>query len=160
MSVKLRLARVGKKKSPIYRVVVADERAPRDGRFIEIIGQYHPQSDPSVINIKDDRALYWLAKGAQPTDTVHKLLTASGVWEQYKKENPAKAQARDVAAKKVVDAVQAKKAEEAKKAEAEKKAQEAEEAAAKAEAEAAAAPAEEASEETAADEAPAEESAE
>jgi small subunit ribosomal protein S16 len=81
---------VGKKKTPMYRVVVADERAPRDGRFIEIIGQYQPLNDPSMINIKDERALYWLGQGAQPTETVQKILIASGVWEQYEKSRPKK----------------------------------------------------------------------
>lgn len=95
MSVKLRLTRVGKKKNPMYRVVVADERAPRDGRFIEIIGQYQPLENPSMINIKDDRALFWLSQGAQPSETVQKILTASGIWEQYEKTRPKKSLAKE-----------------------------------------------------------------
>ncbi|MFN8015544.1 MAG: 30S ribosomal protein S16 [Acidimicrobiia bacterium] len=90
MSVKLRLTRVGKKKNPMYRVVVADERSPRDGKFIEIIGQYQPLAEPSMINIKDDRALYWLSEGAQPSETVQKILSISGIWEQYEKSRPKK----------------------------------------------------------------------
>lgn len=103
MSVKLRLTRVGKKKNPMYRVVVADERAPRDGRFIEIIGQYQPLEDPSMINIKDDRALYWLSQGAQPTETVQKLLSTAGVWEQYEKTRPKKSLEKAAARTKAIE---------------------------------------------------------
>jgi len=83
VAVKIRLMRVGKKKQPSYRVVVADGRSPRDGRYIEIIGQYGPRQDPSVVTIDDDKALAWLRKGAQPTDVIQKLLTQTGVWERY-----------------------------------------------------------------------------
>ena len=86
MAVKIRLMRVGKKKQPTYRVVVADGRSPRDGRFIEIIGQYAPREEPSRVSIDADSALAWLRKGAQPTEQVQKLLTATGVWEQYEAE--------------------------------------------------------------------------
>lgn len=86
MAVKIRLMRVGKKKQPTYRVVVADGRSPRDGRFIEIIGQYAPRAEPSAIEIDADSALAWLRKGAQPTEQVQKLLTVSGVWAQYEAE--------------------------------------------------------------------------
>ena len=79
MAAKIRLTRVGSKKNPIYRVVVADSRAPRDGRFIEIVGQYNPQTDPSVIEFKDDRIKEWLDKGAQPSNTVKRLLKAKGL---------------------------------------------------------------------------------
>ena len=75
MAVKLRLRRMGKKKQPIYKVVAADERSPRDGRFIEAIGLYNPITDPATIDIQEDRALYWLGVGAQPTDTVKNLLS-------------------------------------------------------------------------------------
>ncbi len=85
MSVKLRLARVGNKKNPIYRVVAADSRSPRDGRFIEILGQYNPQTEPSTISIDKDKTLKWLARGAQPTDMVGKLLNITGVKEEFKK---------------------------------------------------------------------------
>ncbi len=86
MAVKIRLMRVGKKKQPTYRVVVADGRSPRDGRFIEIIGQYAPRQDPSFCEIDAESALAWLRKGAQPTEQVQKLLTAQGVWAQYEAE--------------------------------------------------------------------------
>jgi small subunit ribosomal protein S16 len=86
VAVKIRLMRVGKKKQPTYRVVVADGRSPRDGRFIEIIGQYAPRQDPSFCEINADSALAWLRKGAQPTEQVQKLLTAQGVWAQYEAE--------------------------------------------------------------------------
>ena len=79
MSVKIRLARHGSKKNPIYRVVVADSRVPRDGRAIEEIGRYNPQLQPSLIEIDADRAREWLSRGAQPTETVRKLLTIAGV---------------------------------------------------------------------------------
>jgi small subunit ribosomal protein S16 len=90
LSVKLRLMRVGKKKQPTYRIVAADSRSPRDGRFIEIVGTYAPRSDPSEITVKSDKALAWLSKGAQPTETVRKLLQISGVWAEYESTRPAK----------------------------------------------------------------------
>ena len=83
MAVKLRLMRMGKKKQPTYRVVAADGRSPRDGRFIEIIGTYEPRQDPSVIKIDNDKAVKWLADGAQPTERVEKLLKISGAWEAH-----------------------------------------------------------------------------
>ena len=79
MAVKIRLARRGRKKLALYDVVVADARAPRDGRFIEKIGTYNPNTDPASININDDRALKWLLNGAQPTDTVKAMLSYRGV---------------------------------------------------------------------------------
>jgi small subunit ribosomal protein S16 len=78
MSVRVRLTRVGSKKNPIWRVVVADQRSPRDGRFIEMIGHYNPQTDPSTIVIDDERLQHWLARGAQPTGTVKQLVKAHG----------------------------------------------------------------------------------
>jgi len=87
LAVKIRLMRVGKKKQPTYRVVVADSRSPRDGRFIEILGQYEPRQDPSLVTIDGDRALHWLQNGAQPTDGAAKLLEISGVWDAYKQAN-------------------------------------------------------------------------
>jgi small subunit ribosomal protein S16 len=84
VAVKLRLMRMGKTKQPTYRIVAADSRSPRDGRFIEIVGTYEPRRDPSVITVDDDKALAWLRKGAQPTDRVQKLLVQSGTWAQYK----------------------------------------------------------------------------
>jgi len=83
VAVKLRLMRMGKKKQPTYRVVAADSHSPRDGRFIEIVGTYAPREEPSVVTIDNDKALAWLAKGAQPTDTVRKLLEISGAWDAY-----------------------------------------------------------------------------
>ena len=84
MAVKLRLVRMGKKKQPTYRVVAADSRAPRNGRFIEIVGTYEPRTDPSVVRIDNERALDWLRKGAQPTDRVQRILKESGVWDEFK----------------------------------------------------------------------------
>jgi small subunit ribosomal protein S16 len=86
VAVKIRLMRVGKKKQPTYRVVVADGRSPRDGRFIEIIGQYAPRQDPSYCEINADAALAWLRKGAQPTEQVQKLLIEQGVWAEYESD--------------------------------------------------------------------------
>jgi len=88
VAVKIRLMRVGKKKQPTYRVVVADSRSPRDGRIIETIGHYGPREEPSRVSIDADRALDWLRKGAKPTEQVQKLLTVSGVWETFTAERP------------------------------------------------------------------------
>ena len=79
MAVRMRLTRVGSKKNPIYRVVVADSRSPRDGRFIEIIGRYNPQTDPSTIDLDEDKVKDWLGKGAQPSEAVQKLLKAKNL---------------------------------------------------------------------------------
>jgi small subunit ribosomal protein S16 len=79
MAVKLRLTRVGKTKQPQYRIVAADARSPRDGRFIEIIGQYDPRREPSSVSIDAEKAMKWLAEGAQPTERVAKLLQIAGV---------------------------------------------------------------------------------
>jgi small subunit ribosomal protein S16 len=79
MAVKLRLTRVGSKKNPIYRIVAADSRSPRDGKFIEIIGRYNPQHDPSLIEVDEEKARKWLSNGAQPSDTVAKLLKIKGI---------------------------------------------------------------------------------
>jgi small subunit ribosomal protein S16 len=84
VAVKLRLMRMGKKKQPTYRVVAADSRSPRDGRFIEVVGTYAPRQDPSVIEIDNEKAVAWLRKGAQPTERVQTLLKLSGAWEQFK----------------------------------------------------------------------------
>jgi small subunit ribosomal protein S16 len=83
--VKIRLRRTGAKKKPNYRVVVADSRAPRDGRFIEIIGHYNPRTSPSTVVIHEDRALYWLSVGAQPTESVSKMLTNIGTLDKLSK---------------------------------------------------------------------------
>ena len=79
MATKIRLARFGSKKNPIYRVVVADARAPRDGRFIEIIGRYNPQTNPSTIELDEEKVRDWMSKGAQPTETVRRLIKAKGI---------------------------------------------------------------------------------
>ena len=84
MAVKLRLMRMGKKKQPTYRVVAADARSPRNGRFIEIVGTYQPRLEPSGVIIDNDKALQWLRTGAQPTDTVERLLKVSGAWDEFK----------------------------------------------------------------------------
>ena len=79
MAVKLRLRRIGKKKQPMYKVVAADSRAPRDGKFLESVGLYNPLTNPHTLEIKEDRVLYWLGVGAQPTDTVMSLLRQKGI---------------------------------------------------------------------------------
>ena len=79
MAAKIRLARVGSKKNPIYRVVVADSRSPRDGKFIEIVGRYNPQTDPSTIEFDEEKVKDWLGKGAQPSGTVSRLLRAKNL---------------------------------------------------------------------------------
>ena len=84
--VKIRLMRVGKKKQPSYRVVVADARSPRDGRIIESIGNYQPRLEPSGIVIDNDRAVYWLERGAQPSEQVKKLLQLTGAWSTFSGE--------------------------------------------------------------------------
>lgn len=81
--VRIRLRRVGKRKQPVYRVVVADSHSPRDGRFIEIIGQYKPLSNPSEITIDTDKALDWLRKGARPSESVTALLKRTGIWGTF-----------------------------------------------------------------------------
>ncbi|CAB4660975.1 MAG: 30S ribosomal protein S16 [Ilumatobacteraceae bacterium] len=83
MAVKIRLTRVGKTKQPQYRVIAADSRRARDGRFIEILGQYNPRTEPSTITIDNDKAVKWLMQGAQPTERVRKLLEISGAWAQF-----------------------------------------------------------------------------
>jgi small subunit ribosomal protein S16 len=79
VAVRLRLTRVGGKKDPIWRVVVADQRSPRDGRIIETVGQYNAQTNPSTIRLDEEKVRSWLAKGAQPTGTVRKLLKTQGI---------------------------------------------------------------------------------
>lgn len=81
--VKLRLTRVGKKKQPSYRLVAAPSRAPRDGRFIEILGHYNPLTNPPTVVFKEERIMHWLKEGAQPTESVQKLLTSAGIWQKF-----------------------------------------------------------------------------
>jgi small subunit ribosomal protein S16 len=84
MAVRMRLMRMGKKKQPVYRVVVVDGRSPRDGRYIEQIGRYDPRQEPSLVEIDNERATDWLSKGAQPSETVEKLLNISGAMSTMK----------------------------------------------------------------------------
>jgi small subunit ribosomal protein S16 len=89
MSVRLRLTRVGSKKNPLWRLVVADQRSPRDGRFIETIGHYNPQTDPSTIVIDDERLRHWLSRGAEPTNTVKHLIRAHATAPEPARPEPA-----------------------------------------------------------------------
>ena len=88
MPVRIRLRRTGAKKQPSYRVVVADIRSPRDGRFIENLGHYNPRTEPATIEVNAERALYWLQQGALPSDTVKSLLVKTGIWTQFTGEAP------------------------------------------------------------------------
>jgi small subunit ribosomal protein S16 len=88
VAVKLRLMRMGKKKQPTYRLVAADARSPRNGRFIEILGFYDPRAEPSTIRVDNDKAVHWLREGAQPTERVEKLLKISGAWSEFTGEAP------------------------------------------------------------------------
>ncbi len=91
MAVRLRLKRTGKKKQPSYRVVAVDGRKPRDGRVLEVIGTYDPRQEPSAISIVNERAVHWLSHGAQPSDTVSKLLTISGAWDDFRSQGSSAA---------------------------------------------------------------------
>ena len=91
MSTRIRLRRMGANKRPFYRVVVADQRSPRDGRFIENIGKYHPLEDPSLIEIDEERALHWLRVGAQPSAQVRNLMNKIGIWDKFVAERPSAA---------------------------------------------------------------------
>ena len=88
--VKIRLRRMGMKKQPSYRIVVADARAPRDGKYIECIGFYNPRTEPPTVQIDEERALYWLGVGAQPTEAVVRLLEKTGVMEKFQAAKKAK----------------------------------------------------------------------
>lgn len=83
MAVKIRLTRLGAKKKPFYRIIVADSHSPRNGRFIEIIGNYDPTKEPAVVNVDEEKAIDWMMKGAQPTNTVRSLLSKKGVMAKY-----------------------------------------------------------------------------
>lgn len=87
MAVKLRLQRYGAKKRPYYRIVAADSKNPRDGRFIEVVGTYHPIEKDKTVKVDTEKALKWLNNGAQPTDTVRSLFSQLGIMEQYAKQN-------------------------------------------------------------------------
>ena len=90
MAVKIRLKRIGQKKAPLYRIVVADSRAPRDGRFIENIGSYDSTVQPAVVKIDEEKALDWMSKGAQPTDTVRSLFSKNGLMVKFAATKAAK----------------------------------------------------------------------
>ncbi len=146
MAVKLRLRRMGKKRQPIYKLVAADSRSPRDGRFIESIGLYNPKTEPTTVEIDEERALYWLGVGAQPTETVKNLLSAEGIlykktliakgkseeevaqameeWQKQREAKNAQLKAKAEKAKEEKAKAKAKEAEEKAKAEEEAKAKE------------------------------------
>lgn len=84
MSVRIRLRRMGARKQPFYRVVVADSRSPRDGRFLDTIGTYNPRTEPAEIRIDREKALAWLESGAEPTDTARSLLSRVGIWQRFR----------------------------------------------------------------------------
>jgi small subunit ribosomal protein S16 len=109
VAVRLRLMRMGKKKQPTYRVVAADARSPRDGRFIEIVGTYDPRREPSAIKMDNEKAVHWLQNGAQPSDRVAKLLKISGAMDEFEASKPAKA-AKPARAAKPAKKAPAKKA--------------------------------------------------
>ena len=83
MAVKIRLKRMGSKKKPFYRMVVADSRSPRDGRYIEVVGTYNPLTDPAQVKVEEDLILDWLSKGAQPSDTVRNILSREGIMKKH-----------------------------------------------------------------------------
>jgi small subunit ribosomal protein S16 len=119
MATRIRLRRLGAKKRPFYRVVVADQRAPRDGRFIENIGKYHPLEDPSLIEIDEERALHWLRVGAQPSSQVRNLMVKTGIWDRFVAERPGAASLVRARTDKPTDAKVSKKAAAKAAAEAE-----------------------------------------
>jgi small subunit ribosomal protein S16 len=90
MAVRLRLTRVGKKKQPTYRIVAADARSPRDGKYLEIVGTYDPRREPSAITVDNEKAIDWLKKGAQPSERVQKLLQISGAWDEFQASKASK----------------------------------------------------------------------
>lgn len=90
MAVRLRLTRVGKKKQPTYRIVAADARSPRDGKYLEIVGTYDPRREPSAITMDNEKAIEWLKKGAQPSERVQKLLQISGAWDEFQASKASK----------------------------------------------------------------------
>ena len=151
MALKIRLARHGAKKRPYYRVVIADSRAPRDGRFIEIVGRYNPmlpKDSADRVQLDIDKCKEWLGKGARPTDRVARFLSAAGIWEWKAGNNPNKGKPGAKAQQLVLDRVEKEEARKVREAEAKEAAKEAakaaEEAAKAAEEEAKNAPAEEA----------------
>ena len=87
---RIRLRRTGRSKAPTYRVVIADSRAPRDGDFVEVVGHYNPRANPKVLELKADRIKHWLSVGAQPSETVHRLLYREGIWDVEPPKRPTK----------------------------------------------------------------------
>ena len=163
MALSIRLARGGAKKRPFYRIVVADSRSPRDGRFIEKLGTYNPllgKDDPNRINMDEDRIKHWLGEGARPSDRVHRFLDAAGILKRTPKNNPNKGKPGEKALERIEEKKEKAEAAKAAAEEAKAAAKAAEEEAKAAAEEEAAAPAEEApAEEAAAEEAPTEEAA-
>ena len=90
MAVKIRLNRMGAKKNPYYRIVVADSRAPRDGRFIEVLGNYDPSQQPALVNVDEEKVIDWMSKGAQPTDTVRSLFSKKGIMAKFDEKKRSK----------------------------------------------------------------------
>ena len=88
--VKIRLNRMGAKRQPFYRIVVADSRSPRDGRFIEIVGNYDPTKNPAIVNVDEEKIMAWIKNGAQPTDTVRSILSKQGIMKKIHQERKAK----------------------------------------------------------------------
>jgi len=116
--VRIRLRRTGKKKQPSFRVVVADSESPRDGRFIENIGIYNPRDEPPTLEVQEDRALYWLSQGAQPTESMERLLTRLGIMQKFRGESPpAEATAEAAPAVEEAEETEPAEAEEAEVAE-------------------------------------------
>ena len=113
VAVRIRLRRIGKKKQPQYRLVAAEAAGPRDGRFIEILGHYDPRREPRAVSVKEERALWWLQHGAQPSDTARSILVETGVWEKFTGEAP---QARGAPAKDEAGAEASAPSEEAEEA--------------------------------------------
>ena len=89
MAVKIRLRRMGAKKAPFYRVVVADSRSPRDGRFLEVVGTYNPVKGQEVVTVNEEKAMYWLSNGAIPTDTVRSILSKQGIMKKFAESKKA-----------------------------------------------------------------------
>jgi small subunit ribosomal protein S16 len=90
VAVRLRLTRVGKKKQPTYRIVAADSRSPRDGRYLQIVGTYDPRREPSAVTVDNEKAIAWLREGALPTERVEKLLKISGAWDEFQASKASK----------------------------------------------------------------------
>lgn len=115
--VKIRLRRVGAKKQPHYRVVVADSRSPRDGKFIEVIGHYNPRTEPPTVQIDGERALYWLSVGAQPTAAIHRMLDRLGIMARFEAHKLGELPVEELEAEALAEAAEPEAKEEAEEAE-------------------------------------------